>query len=383
MCLADANTNPRPSRLIKLLNDASYTVDLLAFPSPSNITPVRTHYIIPQSSTAPLIQIALYSLNFVTRILLWLRIRNLAKTCYEIRSSLGKIDSLIPGNSYDVVVVEDFQLLPFAFRKFGNSPNTKIVCDAREFYPKQKETEFLFRMFERPIRNQICHDYLHQCDHLVTVSPGLADAYLLDFGVKMDVLRSTPHYQNLRPKPTKDNEIRMVHHGLARPNRKLSALIEITTRLDDRFTLDLYLTGNEKHIKNLKKLAEKCQRIRFVKPVPLHEIIGTLNNYDVGLCYFESSGFNLLFSLPNKFFEFVQARLAIVIGPSPDMAEIIESYKIGFVSKEFTVEAMVETLSALSKENIDHAKNNCESAANDLCYEKEGEKFLNRLNSLP
>ena len=102
-----------------------------------------------------------------------------------------------------------------------------------------------------------------------------------------------------------------------------------------------------------------------------------LNSYDIGLYYLEPTGFNVTFNLPNKFFEFIQARLALAIGPSPNMAEVVRQYQCGFIAEEFSIESMVNTLKDLTSEKIDLAKKNSDIAAKDLCYEKESERLLN------
>jgi hypothetical protein len=381
MCLADASNNPRPNRMIKLLSDNKYTVDILAYPSSIDI-PVRKAYKIEKPSTKPTVQALYFLLNIPTLFLLRAGFFPLAELIYEMRSGVSRISKTLPISGYSLVIVEDLQLLPFAFRRFSRNSYCKIIFDARELYTKQKENEVRFRLFEKPIRSRICQEYLRKCHHLLTVSPGLARNYMLDFGVEMQVIRSTPYFNNFHPRPTSEEEFRMVYHGLANPNRALKNMIEITTRLDNRFTLDLYLTGNLNHIAQLREQASKCSRICIRAPVPFTRIIEMLNSYDIGFYYLEPNGLNLTYSLPNKFFEFVQGRLALAIGPSPDMAEIVKEYGIGFIAPEFTVEAMVETLSCLTREKIDIAKENSDAAANDLCYERETKDFALKLGTL-
>ena len=107
----------------------------------------------------------------------------------------------------------------------------------------------------------------------------------------------------------------------------------------------------------------------------------TLNSYDIGFYYLEPKGFNVTYSLPNKFFEFIQARLAVVVGPSPNMVEIVREFDCGFISEEFTVDSMIETLQSLTPEVIDRMKRNSDRAARELCYEKEGKKLLALIES--
>ncbi|GAB3288356.1 hypothetical protein GCM10027297_33690 [Parahaliea aestuarii] len=101
-----------------------------------------------------------------------------------------------------------------------------------------------------------------------------------------------------------------------------------------------------------------------------------LNEYDLGFYYLEPSGFNVTYNLPNKFFEFIQARLAVAIGPSPDMKKIVEEQKLGFVANNFSIDAMVDRLNALSLTDVRNAKSNCHQAARILCLEEESQSLL-------
>ena len=86
--------------------------------------------------------------------------------------------------------------------------------------------------------------------------------------------------------------------------------------------------------------------------------------------------------LPNKFFEFIQARLAIAIGPSPEMARLTKQYNLGIISKNFTPKSMAESLNSLTKEQILQYKENANQAAKILNAEREGEKLFRILEEI-
>ena len=148
-------------------------------------------------------------------------------------------------------------------------------------------------------------------------------------------------------------------------------MVDVFLKLRDHFTLDFYLTGNQTEIQKLKCLTAKYPRVQILKPVPSELLIQTLNNYDIGFYYLLPNGFNLKHCLPNKFFDFIQARLPVAIGPSPEMRGLIKKYDCGFVTKEFTVESMAKTLNELTISEIDIAKKNSSLIAKELCWEKE------------
>ena len=187
---------------------------------------------------------------------------------------------------------------------------------------------------------------------------------------------STPFYFDIKPSIGDGKKIKMVHHGGANPDRKLENMIKMFHTLDERFTLDFYLVGNRRYIKKLKAMAKPFPQIRFLDPVPFKEIIPTINKYDVGLYLLEPTGFNTKYYLPNKFFEYIQARLMLAIGPSYDMKKIVEQYKLGIVSKSFDPSDLAKELNKLSYKDILTYKKNSDLAAKELCFENESKKII-------
>ena len=64
-----------------------------------------------------------------------------------------------------------------------------------------------------------------------------------------------------------------------------------------------------------------------------------ISTYDVGLCTYAPHSFSARYALPNKFFDSLQARLCIAIGPLPEMKRLVERFDCGVVAEDFTPHA--------------------------------------------
>jgi hypothetical protein len=148
-------------------------------------------------------------------------------------------------------------------------------------------------------------------------------------------------------------------------------MIEVVRRLGGRYSLDLYLLGDARHIQYLKSRADGCNWIQFKPPVSFEHIVPMLSGYDMGFYLLQPTGFNTLFALPNKFFEFIQARLAVAVGPSPEMASIVRKFGLGVVADGFSVEEMVATLERLTPDDVAGMQAAANRAAAELCWEQE------------
>ena len=365
----DLNNNPRPRRLISYLN-SKYCVDVLSPNNQSDLT-LNQHYALAEPDI--ILRIKRKILRYFSKYIGKYNVFD--KWCYHI-SRQAIIDIKTNNIQYDFIFIENIKLLPLLMHL---SYKNKVIFDAREYYTRQNESNYIFSRFEYYYLYYLLKKYLPKCDYVLTVSQGLATEYKREFGINPILLRSTPVYHEIQVSETNYDEIKLVHHGVANTNRNLHNLIDIVNNLDSRFSLDLYLGGKSREISRLKSLIKDNVRIRVLNHVPFDEIIPTLSNYDIGLAYYYPTGFNIKHALPNKFFEFIQARLAVLTGPSPDMKDLLDKYGCGFVSEKFSNQSVINLLNNLSVEQIDEAKRASDEAAKVLCWEEES-KVLEKLS---
>lgn len=377
--MADPSCNPRPNRIINLLNEMGYVVDAVCH-KPKTEVEVRKFFFFNYNASSAVGIVfnrirshALYLVSFVLRLdrfLLWVN---------DFRLKIPPLKQSIMENQYNLIVVENIELLPLAFHCRRDA---KILFDAREYYTKEFESSCFFNLFIYPFRKVLCEEFLRRCDRIITVSPGLAQAFEDEFGIQPLVVMSVPYFHDTPVTPTLENKIQMVHHGVAHVGRNIEKMIDVVKLLDERYTLDFYLVGNSKYINELKIYAKNTPAIRFRSPVSFTDIIPMLNQYDIGFYYLEPSGFNYLSCLPNKLFEFIQARLVVIIGPSLDMKDIVMNYKVGVVSSEFSLQSMASAINKLRNTDVDRFKSNSNVAAEELCFENESKKLVSLISEM-
>lgn len=371
-CCADPSVNPRPNRAIKLLAAMGYRVITLSYPLSQPMPEVEATWVHSRRGLM---------LGALRRLLAWgIQLATLARinrvlpmSVWGWRLGAAQHRAAMAAEGFAVVVVEDLPLLPLCLQ--AQAGRGRVVFDAREYYPKEFDGSAWFRLAHAPERVRLLKLCLPAVSGFCTVSPGLARQYEADFRVLPQVVMSTPPLRQAQPRPQTPGVVRMVHHGVANRDRQLERMIEVMQHLDARFSLDLYLTGDPEYIAELRRLAEACPQVRFCAPVAFTWLHAMLTEYDMGFYFLVPSGFNTTFNLPNKFFEFVQARLAIAIGPSPDMAALVQAHRCGVVAPSFEVSAMADTLNALKDTELAVLKQNSDAAAHQLCWEVESQKL--------
>lgn len=280
----------------------------------------------------------------------------------------------LAGRRFDLVIANDLETLPLAFHLAGTAP---VVFDAHEYAPREYDNSRLFRLVERPFREYLCQRYLPRVAGMTTVCEGIAEEYERLTGVRARVVLNAPGYSQRAPRPTAaSGPVRIIHHGLAARVRRIDGMIRMMKSLDSRFTLDLMLVESEPgYMEDLRRLAAGDPRIVFRAPVPMQEIVETCAAYDIGLFLLPPTNFNYLHALPNKFFEFVQARLAVAVGPSPEMAALVTRYGMGVMASDFEPATLAAALSRLDAATLDEYKARANVAAAELNAEAAGKVF--------
>lgn len=294
----------------------------------------------------------------------------------EVRAARGQLD----GREFDLVIANDNAALPLALALANAKP---VLADVHEYSPREFDDKVLWRLVFGRYQDYLCRTYLPRAAAMSTVCQGISDAYRVNYGVAPSVVMNAPAYQERRPSPIEVGKVRMIHHGAAFRSRHLEVMIDVMAHLDERFSLDLMLVESDAaYMRDLHARAGSDSRVRFVPAVPMEDICAHINAYDVGIYLLPPVNFNHEYALPNKLFEFVQARLAIAIGPSPEMARIVRRYGLGVVASSFEPADLARELTALADEGLAICKQSTHEAARELCYESSAQILLQQINEL-
>jgi hypothetical protein len=265
----------------------------------------------------------------------------------------------------DVVLANELDTLPAALRL-----GRPVVFDAHEYSEDEIGEKFWWRALLAPYVRWRARTFIPQAASMTTVAPAIADAYKRDTGVRAEVVLNAPAWHDLEPTPVHD-PVRVLHHGFAYRGRKIEEMVAAAGSFDARFVTDFVLVEHSRGYRDeLIRLAGSNPRIRFPEPWPMHEIVRRANDYDIGLFSLPPVNLNSRWALPNKLFEFIQGRLAVVVGPSQEMSRIVRKYECGIVAENFSADAVTATMNALDSAAIAGFKRASHVAAAELCAEK-------------
>jgi hypothetical protein len=262
-----------------------------------------------------------------------------------------------------------------------------IWIDLPELASYQNETSFKWRLlWMRQLKHQT---FLARNigDIFTTVSPGLQTIFLDKFGIWAELLMNTvtydPGFGSSEPSRN-TSTIRLVHQGAAIASRGLEVMIDAVKDLPD-VTLDLFLTKlSSEYLLQLQNYVRSISNVRILEPVPRGILIETISKYDAVVIFVQPRNRNQEFCLPNKFFEAIQARVAVISGPTPDIYHLIDKFSIGFVTTGWSSKHLRATLQSLTHESLLEKQPNLNKAAlalaeNDIEFIQQ--KVLQKSNS--
>lgn len=307
----------------------------------------------------------------------------------------SKISSLFEdglGNaSYALAVLNDLDFLGSdeLFEMF-KAKDTRVALDLHEYFYDVGGSftwRFLHVRYYRWLLKKLETRTFSQ---VFTVSEAIGKLYESILRVPLVALENSPDSTRTSSLVVKsenldsNQKVRLLHHGTFGKGRGIIRMIRAMRLVDTRFELHLMLiisTWSRLFVQALVSILGLEKRVFLIDPVPMSEILRKLSSFDVEVIFYHPPhSTNELYSLPNKFFESLASGLAIVVGPSPSMAEIVTKHEVGFVAPSWTKESLANSINALTPGAINAAKARTDSALAHFDAARARDKFCNALN---
>lgn len=260
-----------------------------------------------------------------------------------------------------------------------------VVFDIHEYWELEGETSRLWLLFFAPMIRHFMRNHAAQATATTTVSPIIASRYHEELGLQPTLVFSAPKTAVISYHELSSESIRLIHHGTAARNRHLEMMIDAVAQADKRYTLTFMLVDHgDGYVDELRRYAQHAAsgRVAFREPVSPTEIVTAISAFDIGLCLIVPTTYNYRAALPNKFFESVNAGLAVCTGPTPAMADMVNEYGFGFVTPTFDAKDLAKSLNALTIAQLSTMQNAARNAAKLLNADHETGKFVRLFDEL-
>ncbi len=305
------------------------------------------------------------ALNFlrfkVFRNMYALRYWDLRRTCDFIR--------LRHMRYVDLIIANDLNTLPLAVAIAGKA--TKLVYDAHEYHAEEYSENTFWLQYNQPLIKYLYQRYIYRADSCITVSNNIARRYENEYKKPFAVVLNAPPYVPVEPSATDPEKIRLAYSGMYGPSRKVVEIIQAMDLLPRTYELHLLIANQSDHLKNVLSKSASADRIFIHPAVSLNMVSRFLNQFDIGVHMMSSNNFNNDNALPNKYFQYIQARLVTVFGPLAEIGAFTRQYDTGIVLDTYTEKDLASSIQKLSVDHINRIKKNNDANAKQFCEENE------------
>ena len=280
---------------------------------------------------------------------------------------------------YDLVLAHDWMAAPLAAR-LSDKLDVPFSIDVHEYARGQFMSSIRWRLGQRPWVHALQKRYLKRADALTTVCDGIADLLRDEYSLpRPTVIRSFAPYAEYPPRPTGE-QVTVLYHGIVVPARGLEEAIRSVAGWKPGIRLVIRGDGPPDYVAGLRSIAEAAgvsERVEIEGPVPASEMIRRAHDdADVGFFVQPDLSPQKRFTLPNKFFEYITAGLALCVADLPEMARFVNEYDLGVLVADATAEAIAAVVNSLDADAIDRFKRNSHEAARSLDWNLEQRTLL-------
>jgi glycosyltransferase involved in cell wall biosynthesis len=279
-----------------------------------------------------------------------------------------------------VWLANDWTMLPLAAR-LAREKGGVYSYDTHEFAAEEYGDKRKWRLWHRPMVCALEREFINGAAVVSAVSAGIAErlGMLYRLPSAAIVIRNTPHFEPIPFRPTAPGQIRVLYHGIVTPGRGLEVTIDSVADWRPEFDLTIRGPGGSDYLDALRcRIAERglSSRVTLAPAVPMTELVREAAAYDIGFFALPGSSRHNEFALPNKFFEYVMAGLALCLTDLPEMARLVRGYNLGVTFGNVDPQSIAAAINALDPVSIDRYKRNALEAARELCWERESERLV-------
>lgn len=312
--------------------------------------------------------------------------KGLAETIYwTLNSTFWEIYALARRQKADLWLGNDWTSLPIIARIAGEQ-GVPYVYDTHEFAAEEFNERKLWRYTQRPIRLETERRFIRDAAVVTTVSTGIAERLQAIHGLSRKPLtvRSTPSYQKMPARATGER-IRVLYHGAVWHHRGLEECIRSVALWRPEYELTIRGPVSDDYRQSLEAEIDKAGvrgRVEIVPPVPMTKLVQEASVFDVGLFALPGHSLHNEYALPNKFFEYTMAGLALCVSDLPEMAALVRDYSHGITFHGVSPGVIAAAVNELTRAKIDEMKRNALKAAQDLSWEEERMRMLRAYDTL-
>lgn len=251
-----------------------------------------------------------------------------------------------------------------------------LIYDSHEYFTGLPE--LMGRPFVRNVWKFLERRFLPRIRFCSTVNQYIAELYFQQYGVRMEVIRNLPWYRPTMKVAKEGTYPTIIYQGSINVGRGIENVIKALQFLPE---VHFIIAGEGYQRRAIEQLVHDeglDRQVHFAGRLLPDELYRQTILAEVGVSLEENMGENYYYALPNKLFDYIQARIPVLVSAFPAMKEIVDIYRIGLTAESQDPEYLASLLRQMLYDETLRSewKANLERAAIELCWEKEKEKLV-------
>lgn len=258
----------------------------------------------------------------------------------------------------------------------------RLIYDSHELFTEVPE--LYNRHFVKRIWSLVERFTLPSIKYCYTVCESIANYYNKKYGTKMQVVRNAPLQtdfvqENLFLHQEFPSKKIIIYQGAVNVGRGIEWIIDAMKYIENAVFL---IIGDGDIRKKLELHAEQKQlkdKVYFLGKVASKELPNYTRCADLGVCLLSNKSLSYYYSLPNRIFDFMHARVPILASNFPEIASIINHYKIGECIEKHDPKSLAETINRMLNGSFD--KSIFDIAIKENSWQNEEKTLLKIFNN--
>ncbi len=291
----------------------------------------------------------------------------------------------LKNSSAKIFIAEDIYTLPLTIiiAKFRKA---KVYYNSRELYSfigglrNKKYIQKVITLIERW--------FIHSANLVLTTGEMDSEFLMQRYGIQNSlVIRNIPlfkketHPISIREKLNLTYETKiLLYQGVLHEGRGIEKVLCILNKFEN---LHFVIIGDGPLRNKFEKITSDfnvTEKVSFLGRVSHEELMRMTPTADIGLALIENISLSYYYALPNKLFEYIMAEVPVLSSNLPQMEKIIKKYKVGIAVDPENISEIESGLNFLLVGNqLSSFKDKCKTASEELNWQKEFEKLLNRI----
>lgn len=277
----------------------------------------------------------------------------------------------------DVLVSNDLDTLLANYSAKLFKPKTRLVYDSHEYFTEVPELQ---GRFAKKVWEKIEAFIFPKLTTIYTVNTSIADLYQKKYGKILYVVRNvSPLWQvtNLLSKKElnlpEDKPLIILQGAGINVDRGGEEAVAAMQYIENGY---LIIVGDGDVVPQLKEYVQKHQlshKVYFYGKQPYLRMMNYTYHASIGLTLDKDTNINYRYSLPNKLFDYIHTRTAVVCTPLVEIKRIVEHYQVGEVLEQLTPQILAQKINLLleNPELLKHYQDNCLAAKEQLNWQNE------------